>query len=63
MSTKIGRPPGSLNRTSAEIKRDAELALAKAKVKILEEKKKKDDEKKAAKKAAEAAAAKKGKGK
>ena len=46
MTKTIGRPPGSKNRTPAEIKRDAELALAKAKVKILEEKKRAEDEKK-----------------
>ena len=34
-----GRPPGSKNRTPAELKRDAEIALAKAKLKILEQKK------------------------
>ena len=55
----MSKPIGTKNRTPAEIKRDAELALAKAKVKVLEAKKKKeDDEKRAAqrKAAAEAAA-------
>ena len=45
----MSRPVGSKNRTAAEIKRDAEIDLAKAKVKILEAKKKKEDaDKKAA---------------
>jgi hypothetical protein len=48
---KRGRPLGSINRTPAEIKRDAEIALAEAKLKIMKEKKKKEDaEKKAAQK-------------
>lgn len=53
----IGRPPGSKNRTLAEISRDAAIEVAKAKLKALEERKKKED---AAKKAAQKKAAKTG---
>ncbi|NDP64787.1 hypothetical protein [Polaromonas sp.] len=61
----MAKPVGTKNRTPAEIKRDAELDLAKAKVKILEAKKKQEVEAKrvAQKKAAEATIQKKSKGK
>ena len=50
----LGRPLGSKNRTLPEIKRDAELELAKAKVKMLEAKKKKAEaDKKVAQKKAQ----------
>jgi hypothetical protein len=43
---KMARTVGSKNRTPAELKRDAEIALAKARVKILEEKKRAEMQKK-----------------
>lgn len=42
----MARTVGSKNRTPAELKRDAEIALAKARVKILEEKKRAEMQKK-----------------
>jgi hypothetical protein len=42
----MARPIGSKNRTPAELKRDAEIVLAKAKLRILEDKKKAELQKK-----------------
>lgn len=42
----MGRPVGSKNRTPAEIKRDAEIELLKAKLREAEHKKKEEQKKK-----------------